>query len=419
MPSVSIVFRKDKLNKKGEAPIHLRIIKDRKINYISTTIMLPKDFWDDDNNQIKKGFPNSKRLNNYIAHKHLELQDQVFEHETISKSLSSRQLKDKIFGKKPTDFIAFADESIENYLKNNKIGTYDQARSIIQKLKDYLDGRQIFFQDVTPEFLEKYECYLRDKHNNKTNTIHKDLKFFRKLFNEAYRKGYIEQQLTPFLKYKLKLEKTQRLYLTEDELKKIEELKLSKDTRMELHRDMFVFAAYTGGLRVSDILQLRWINFDGTNINFSIRKTGQQLSIKLPNKAQAIIKRYKPKKANSDGFIFQMLPADLDDKDVREVDNKISCATSYINKNLKLIATKAKINKPISFHISRHTFATRALTKGMTIDKVSKLMGHAAIKETQVYAKIVSAELDNAMDIFNDYQNGKTKTGRVRSTSKR
>ena len=291
---------------------------------------------------------------------------------------------------------------MKGYLKNGKIGTYDKSRSIIQKLKDYLNDSQLFFQGMTPEFLEKYENYLRVKLHNKTNTVHKDLKYFRQLFNEAYRKGFIEHQHIPFLKYQLKQEKTQRLYLTEDELKSIEKLKLSKDTRMELHRNMFVFAAYTGGLRVSDVLQLRWGNFDGTNINFSIRKTGQQLSIKLPNSAQAIIKKYKPKKANPDGFIFQMLPADLDDKDLQEVDRKISGATAYINKNLKLIATKAKINKPISFHISRHTFATRALTKGMTIDKVSKLMGHSAIKETQVYAKIVSAELDKAMDIFND-----------------
>jgi site-specific recombinase XerD len=405
MATVSIVFRKDKVNKKGKAPIHLRIIKDRKIRYISTKIMIPVSFWDEDENKVIKKFPNSVRINNYIEHKFLELQDEVLKSETVSKSLSTRQLKEKIYGKKPTDFIVFSEESIEEYLSNNKIGTYDKSKSIIKKLKDYLthiNEGQLFFQSITPEFLEKYEVYLRDKKNNKPNTIHKNLRFIRKLFNDAIRKGYVDALDNPFLKHKLTLEKTQKIYLSEVELKKIEKLNLSKNTRMELHRDMFVFAAYTGGLRVSDILQLRWSNFDGTNINFTIRKTGQQLSIKLPNKALEIIKRYKPKKSNPKGFIFQMLPADLIETDYRLLDNAISSSTAYINKNLKLIATKAKINKPISFHISRHTFATRALTKGMTIDKVSKLMGHAAIKETQIYAKIVSRELDNAMDIFND-----------------
>ena len=66
------------------------------------------------------------------------------------------------------------------------------------------------------------------------------------------------------------------------------------------------------------------------------------------------------------------------------------------------MATKAEIDKPLSFHISRHTWATRALRKGVSIDKVSKLMGHAQLRETQIYAKIVNEELDKAMDVFND-----------------
>ncbi len=84
------------------------------------------------------------------------------------------------------------------------------------------------------------------------------------------------------------------------------------------------------------------------------------------------------------------------------LDKMISSKTTIVNKQLKDLATDAGIDKNLSFHISRHTWATRALRKGVSIDKVSKLMGHAAIKETQVYAKIVNEELDKAMDVFND-----------------
>ena len=97
-----------------------------------------------------------------------------------------------------------------------------------------------------------------------------------------------------------------------------------------------------------------------------------------------------------------MLPDDLNENEPRELDNAISSASAYINKNLKIIAKKAGIEKPLSFHISRHTWATRALRKGISIDKVSKIMGHAQIRETKIYAKIVSEELDKAMDVFND-----------------
>ncbi len=97
-----------------------------------------------------------------------------------------------------------------------------------------------------------------------------------------------------------------------------------------------------------------------------------------------------------------MLQNNIDLNNPRELDNAISSATSYINKNLKIICKKIGVEKNLSFHISRHTFATRALRKGISIDKVSKILGHSSIKETQVYAKIVSSEMDKAMDIFND-----------------
>ena len=100
-------------------------------------------------------------------------------------------------------------------------------------------------------------------------------------------------------------------------------------------------------------------------------------------------------------FVFPIFSNELNLNDFRAIDTAISNATAYINKNLKTIAEKAGIKKRVSFHVSRHTWATQALRKGISIDKVSKIMGHAAIAETQIYAKIMSEELDKAMEAFN------------------
>ncbi|HCY89521.1 MAG TPA: site-specific integrase [Chitinophagaceae bacterium] len=402
MASVSIVYRKDKLNKKGEAPIHFRIIKDRKISYIASGILIPEDHWDSAKNKIKGKHTNSARLNSFLTNKFAELQDQVFEHETVSKSSTTRQLKEKIYGKKPEDFFAFADEVVNNYKDDGKISTHITHSSTIKTLKDYVNDASIMFQDITPEFLAKYEKFLQTKQKLKTNTIHKHLKFLRKLFNDALRAEKIEYQHNPFTKYKLKLEKTSRSFLSDEELKAIEDVATVPGERMDLHKLMFIFAAYTGGLRISDVLKLKWQNFDGKHIHIAIHKTKTQLSIKLPNKAIEIINKYHSKATKQTDFIFPMLPNSIDLNDPQVSYNQISSATAYINKNLKLLATKAEIEKPLSFHISRHTWATRALRKGVSIDKVSKLMGHAQLRETQIYAKIVNEELDKAMDVFND-----------------
>lgn len=402
MASTTIVYRKDKLNKKGEAPVHFRIIKDRKISYITSGIMLIEKDWDAKFNRVKKSHPNSARLNSFLANKFTELQDNVYEHQTFSKSLTSKKLKEKIYGKTPTNFFDFGKRVMDGYEKQNMVGTYDKAQSILAKLEKFNSSKNLIFQDIDPDFLDRYDSYCRKEWENKTNTIHKDMKFIRKVFNDAIRLEIIEPQENPFNRYKLKLEKTQRNYLTEDELAAIAAVDCTPATRLELHRDMFVFAAYTGGLRVSDVLQLKWKNIDKTHINFTIRKTGNQLSIKVPDRAAAILNKYRPAKTEKESYVFPMLSNGMDDRNIRLIDTEISRATAYINKNLKLLAVKAKVEKPISFHVSRHTFATRALRKGISIDKVSKLMGHAAIRETQVYAKIVNQELDKAMDVFND-----------------
>jgi integrase/recombinase XerD len=407
MSSVTIVFRKDKLNKKNEAPIHYRIIKDRKISYISTGYSVLESDWDDTNKKIKstaKGKDHKEtvaKMNAIISKRYSDIQKEVIELESAKRQVTSKQVKDIVFGKKPQDFYPFAKSIVESYQTDNKSGTYSRTSSVIAKMEEYAPN--LSFHDITPKFLSEYEHHLKTKKSpNSTNTIHANFKFIRLVFNKAFEMDVIEHSLNPFLKYKMKTEKTQREYLTEEELEAFNNVETDLGTRMDLHKDMFVFSAYAAGLRVSDMLQLQWKNFDGTSINFTIKKTGNQLSIKIPNKGLAILEKYKLANSKSNDYIFNMLPPNTFLLSAKEIDDAISSANAYINKNIKLIAKKADIEKNISFHIARHTWATRALRKGISIDKVSKLMGHAAIKETQVYAKIINSELDKAMDAFND-----------------
>ena len=115
-----------------------------------------------------------------------------------------------------------------------------------------------------------------------------------------------------------------------------------------------------------------------------------------------ILNKYRPENFKPESLIFSLLKPNIDFDNPKQLTGAISSATAQINERLKDIAGKAEVDKRVSFHTARHTFATRALRKGIRIEYVSKLLGHATIKETQVYAKIVDEELDNAMDVFNE-----------------
>ena len=404
MASIKVVIRESKLNERGLAPLYLRLTKHRKATFISLGVYVKPNEWNEKECKVRKSHPNSARLNAYIAQKVAEAEDIAVTMETKSKSLHTSSIKEKINGKAPTEFFPYAESYIASFEMADKIATYKRGKSVIKKLREYINDRTLYFDELTVVFLKQYEDYLVSVLKNRTNTVQSNFRFIRTIVNNAIKEDLIAIETSPFLKYRLKSEPSNRAFLTEEELLKMERLNLPADKNINHHRNIYVFAAYAGGLRISDILTLRWKNFDGAKINIQIHKTKKQLSIKLPDKALQIVQYYKNitgLSENENNFIFPLIKISPDEKNKRKIHNSISAATAYTNKELKLIAQVAGIDKKISFHTSRHTWACRALAKGMSMDKISKLMGHSAIRETQVYAKIVNPELDKAMEIFN------------------
>ena len=129
----------------------------------------------------------------------------------------------------------------------------------------------------------------------------------------------------------------------------------------------------------------------------------------MPPKAMQIVDFYRnmaqkkncQTKLNPDAFIFPLLRLEPEEIDWKQIHNAISSATAYKNKDLKKLRVRAGLNKHISFHTARHSWAVRALQKSMRIEYVSQLMGHSSVKNTEIYAKILDCELDKAMEIFN------------------
>lgn len=399
MASVTIVLKKNKPLANGDFPLYLRIIKNRKSVFESLNINVSEALWDDKNKRVKGKYPNSARVNNTLAKKIAEANAKVLELD--GKAGGVKQIKKELSQKITSSVIMYFQEYLDDLKKADSAGTLRKSRSIMKKFVDYQKGNDINFDEFTLDYLKGYEKHLR-KLGNTTNTVHANLKVFRMLFNKAVAEDLILIQNNPFVKFKLKWDNVEKTYLTETEIKEFEAVKVTAGTVMEKHRDLFVFACYAGGIRVSDLLQLRWENYDSKEqkVSFFIQKTKQNHSVKLPDKAIEIINKYKPKEAKK-GYIFNLIPEDTYGGSANLLLQKISSATAYINKNLKTLAKKANIERNISFHTSRHTFGTLAIYKGMRIVYVSKIMAHSNLATTMIYSKINDEDTDKMTDLMN------------------
>jgi len=190
----------------------------------------------------------------------------------------------------------------------------------------------------------------------------------------------------PFSNYKIRLKRVDRGYLTDLEIQQIIEKKFVS-SRLEQVRDVFIFSCFTG-LAYIDVKQLTGNNictsFDGKQWIMTHRqKTDTNVNVPLLNIPLAILKKYEGKLPNG-----QLLPI---------------LSNQKLNSYLKEIADLCGINKNITFHLARHTFATTTtLSKGVPIETVSKMLGHTNIKTTQIYARVVNEKISVDMQILSD-----------------
>jgi len=223
------------------------------------------------------------------------------------------------------------------------------------------------------------------------------IKLLRKLLNDAIREDLL--LTTPFTKFKTKQVRTVRRFLHETELEKLEQFEMNFGTKRCAARDIFLFSVYVGGLRVSDLINLKWRSVkNDEHARVKTRKTGNEVSVKLVSKAKAILDKDRKQDSKLDDYVFPYMSR-LAAKNEESTIRLIKSATAYINKHLSYIAERLEMEH-FSIHSARHTFATLALKKGIRLEYVGRLMGHENLKTTAVYAKIISTELDSAMDVF-------------------
>ena len=403
MASIKLILRTNKIDQAGHSPLYIRLIKDRKTKFVAVGVKLKESEWDDEKQRVKKNHPNSARMNASISQKVADAEAQVADLERKVKSVSANKLKEAIKGKDIPNFFEFSNRRCENIKGSVSISTYRNYIMYLKKFEDWVGTKNLHFDEITVTLLKDYLGYMGNTLKNGNTTQRYSIMILAIMFKEAIKEDIIPEYMYPFSKLSLKKDPTKRMYLNKEQIEALSILELND--KSELARDLFIFAIYAGGLRFSDVIELQYKHFntEENRIKKTIRKTKREHQFKIGNTALGILNKYFKSEADKEDFIF---PVVMDKKKFLE-DEEFRydfIETSNHSNNFQLNRLGKQIELPfsLSFHLSRHSFATTALNNGMRIEHVSKLMDHSDIRTTQIYAKILNEELDKAVDQFID-----------------
>ncbi|MEO9476837.1 MAG: site-specific integrase [Cyclobacteriaceae bacterium] len=398
MGSVKTVLRK-KQNKEGLYPIAIRITENRKSSYIQLGQYIDPDFWDEKNHKVKKSHSNSKWLNNLILMKLAEANSKLLELETSEKRISSSAVKKHINREyKNTSFFKLADRYIDSLERSGKHNRTSAEKPRIKHFKEFLRGQDIDFRDITEMTLRKFQSYLREHRKVSERTVVNHLIVIRTIYNLAIREGLVENKYYPFGKGKIviRFPESVKIGLEVEEVKKLEALTI--ESAAQKHAlNVWLFTFYFAGMRVSDALRIKWGDFQNERLFYTMGKNNKAGSLKVPEKAMAIIDQYRPKTIEANDPVFPELKG-LDFSNNALIQKKINNAVKKFNKHLVKVAKKAKINKPLTMHISRHTFGNIS-GEHIPLQMLQKLYRHTSITTTINYqSNFAYKDADDALE---------------------
>ena len=387
-------IRRDKTNKKGEAPVFMRLTINGERADASIKRFIEPHAWNSAKGKANEKSRGGKDLNLYldaISANILRIQRDL---ELDKKEVSAQIILNRYLGKEQSDRhtlmevfrahnekcralsgISLAPGTVIRYETSLRL-TEAFLRTTYKKEDCYLD-------EITHQFVEDYDFYLRTVRRCCHNTTTKYLLNFKKIIRIALAKGWMKKD--PFAQVHFHFEPVEREFLEKQELKVL----LNKEitiTRLAQVRDIFCFCCLTG-LAFMDVQQLKpehlVADIHGKIwIRKARQKTKNMCNIPLLDEAQKIIDRYKDHPyCQTHGVLLPV------------------CSNQKMNSYLKELADICGIPKNLSTHCARHTFATLTLASGATIDNVAKMLGHANVNMTRRYAKVLDSSIMRDMEV--------------------
>ena len=389
--SISYLLRKAYRLKNGECPIVVKIQYQGERKEINTGLSAKSLDWDAKEGCVSANNKKAMAINKDLARIQNDIDERFIEMRRTIGDFSLGELIERLKGKSnaPQTIVEYLKIKIDDY--QSRIGI-DLAQTTFYKYRrtatyfqdflfDKLGQKNLAVTRINKMLLEDFFKYLRKEKKNSHNSSSALMNCLNSILDDAEKAGII--RFNPFKEILLTRKPVNREYLTSDEILAIQKLE-NLIPSLDRNRDLFLLACFTG-LAYSDIKALHALNIivepDGSKHIERYRTKSMVMSyIPLLTAAENILLKYSPT------------------KDCRDFQWKVPC-NQKLNQSLKEIAKLAGIHRNLFMHLGRHTFATTVtLSQGISIESVSKMLGHTTLKHTQVYAKIVNSKVKGEME---------------------
>lgn len=391
---INVLFyaRKSKANQNGLVPIYMRVTIAGQRFETGTKRFIELEKWSAEAGKLKSNSVEAREVNDFLESLRIRAVDIQKKVLLEGKEFTAKEFSNRWYGvvqkeRMLLEIFQYHNDQFKALIgKDVALGTWHRYETSLEHTRSFTYWKfkkaDLAISQLTYEFITDYEFWLKSVRNCNHNTTMKYLANFKKIILICVKNGWLQRD--PFYGYKMVKREVERAYLTWDEINTIAS-KTFVSERLNQVRDTFLFSCYTG-LAYIDVKQLKSteiaIGIDGQKWIFTHRqKTETASRIPLLPPALALIEKY------------QGHPQCITHNTVLPI-----LSNQKMNAYLKEIADVCGINKPLTFHSARHTFATSVtLSNGIPIESVGKMLGHKNLKTTQHYAKILDKKVSDDM----------------------
>ncbi|MFV8374975.1 tyrosine-type recombinase/integrase [Flavobacterium sp. LB1P71] len=387
--TILFVISANKTNQKGLCPLNCRITLNKERKQFTTGLFVNPNYWENKLQKVNSQDSNYKFINAQIEQIQVKINNIALVFQLQNENCTLDNIYNKYIGveiKKKEYVLSFYKQYLSKIKKlvglEIKDNTYNKFVYVGNHLEAFLKWKfkktDFPLEELSLQFLDDFDYYLKTEKKQEQITINKTIQRLRTPIKQAISEGYLDRD--PFILHKSKTVRKTVIFLTTEELKTLEEAVLQQK-RLNNVQDLFIFCCYTG-LAYNEMANLKkqniQIGFDDVNwIQMKREKTQRQISIPILPKAQEIIDKY-----STDGnLIFS------------------SISNQKFNSYLKEIADITGIEKRLTHHIARKTFASTVLLfNDVPMEIVSELLGHSNMVITQEsYGKVVQKKVSEAI----------------------